>query len=99
MALQNASRTHRAEAATQPSYFLSPSAVNLNNPPRKESEIIEEMAINRPLAPAFFTLDKKLIALAICRYMGFEEEVSMNKFILKFVFCGFYNHYRNCFEN
>ena len=57
------------------------------------------MAMNRPLAPVFFTLDKKLIALAICRHMGFVEEVSMNKLILKFVFCGYYNHYLNRFEN
>ena len=71
----------------------------MNSPPRKESETIEKMARNHPLAPAFFTLDKKLIALAICRHMDFVEEVSMNKFILKFVFCGFYDHYRNCFEN
>ena len=78
--------------------FLSPSAVNLNSPSIKESETIEKMAINRPLTPAFFTLNKKLTALAICQHMDFVEEVLMNKFILKFVFCGFYNHYRNCFE-
>ena len=71
----------------------------MNRPPRKESKKIEKMAMNRPLAPVFFTLDKKLIALAICRHMGFVEEVSMNKLILKFVFCGYYNHYRNGFEN
>ena len=41
---------------------LSTSAVNLNSPPRKESETIEKMAINRPLAPTFFTLREKLIA-------------------------------------
>lgn len=28
----------------------------------------------------------------------FVEEGSMNKFILKFGFCGFYNHYRICSE-
>ena len=78
--------------------FLSPSAVNLNSPSRKESETIEKMAINRPLTPAFFTLNKILTTLAICQHMDFVEEVLMNKFILKFVFCGFYNHYRNCFE-
>ena len=44
--------------------FLSPSAVNLNSPSRKESETIEKMAINRPLTPAFFTLNKKLTAFS-----------------------------------
>ena len=89
---------HRAECRDTSGYFLSTSAVNLNSPPRKESETIENMAINRPLAPTFFTRSEKLIAWTICQHMDFVEEVSMNKFILKFVFCGFYNHYRNCFE-
>ena len=63
-------------------HLLSPSAVNLNSPSRKESETIEKMAINRPLTPAFFTLNKKLTALAIYHHMDFVEEVLMNKFIL-----------------
>ena len=41
--------------ATHPD-TLSPSAVNLKSPPRKESETVEKMAINRPRAPKFFTL-------------------------------------------
>ena len=53
---------HRAECRDTSGYFLSTSAVNLNSPPRKESETIEKMAINRPLAPTFFTLSEKLIA-------------------------------------
>ena len=44
------------------------------------------------------TVSEKLIAWTIFQHMDFVEEVSMNKFTLKFVFCGFYNHYRNCFE-
>ena len=47
---------HRAEYCDTSGYSLSPSAVNLKSPPRKESETVEKMAINRPRAPKFFTL-------------------------------------------
>ena len=57
------------------------------------------MALNRLLVPTFFGFIRKLDVVAICQHMNFVEKSSVNKYKLKFVFCGFYNHYRICFKN
>ena len=62
-------------------------------PPRKESEIIMKMTINRLLVQRFHF--SSLVAVTICQHKYFVEG-SINEIHTKVCFCGFYNHYRDC---
>lgn len=83
-------RIHRVECCYSSGSTL---VVNLKRPTRKESEAIEKMARNQLLAPTLFCLKHKLVAVTVCRHMDVIKKVSINKFILRFVFCSIYNHY------